>query len=288
MSVMHEYLSFKAENRLNTRVFGDRVRLQRFLRDRLDGIWSERPKFSNGGLLRNYMTGFALGFAYYDCRPTKFCELRCYGLPLAGAFDYNMLRLGVITSESLKTGDPRFLEPLSERLKHLQYLKIGHWGDAAPEQIPVITNLVTQHSNTTFWWYTRKQEIAKAVNDYRLPNLRAYLSLDPNTCYPSSANYPYGITYFFGDGLRHEKHEEILRDRRLVALFVQKKGASLEDPLDYGVESHPKLCEEKRLVISGVETHEMCLSCVGRCRYGTPGEIAEQEDWRGGHEMESS
>ena len=278
MSVKDEYLRFKTDNRLNTRLFDHRTLLQSFLRDRLESIWDEKPRFSNGGLLHNHMTRFAIGFAYYDCRPSEFCRTHCYGLALAGAFDYNMFRLAVLTSESLRTGDPRFLGPLSKQLRNLKCVKVGHWGDAVLEQVPVVAKLVKENPNTTFWWYTRKQEIALEANKCDLPNLRAYLSLDPTTDYPASSEYPYGITYFFGDGLRHARHQDILEDRRLVALFAYKRGRSIENPGDYGVGSHPKLCEEKRLVVSGAKTSEMCLSCVGRCRFRAPDLSDEQQN----------
>jgi len=267
MSVKDDYLKFKADNDLKTNRFKDRVLLQEFLRDRLGDIWRENPSFNNNGLFCNYMTQLAIGFAYYDCRPSQFCKTRCYGLPIAGIHDYYMLRLGVITSESLKTGDPRFLKPLFKGVKNLKCLKIGHWGDAVLEQIPSVARLVAANSATTFWWYTRKQEIAQAVNECDLPNLRAYLSLDPTTKYPSCSEYPYGITYFFGDCLRHPRHQEVLSDPRLVALFPLKRGKSVENPGAYGVESHPKLCEEKRFLAMGFKKDDMCLHCVGRCRY---------------------
>ena len=104
MTVKEEYLAFRNRNNLNTAKFSDRVRLQHFLKERLDRIWSERPKFNNGGLLSNYMTGYAIGFAYYDCKPTSFCQSRCYGLRISGLHDYFMLRLSVITSEHATTG----------------------------------------------------------------------------------------------------------------------------------------------------------------------------------------
>jgi hypothetical protein len=271
MSVKEEYLSFKTANNLKTNIFEDRVKLQRFLKSRLENIWSEKPKFTNGGLFNNYMTRLAIGFAYYDCRPTSFCKVRCYGLPISGINDYYMFRLAVITSEFLKTGDPRYLRPLSEKLSNLSYVKIGHWGDAVLEQVPVIANIAKEKPNVTFWWYTRKIEIAKAANehanDLNLHNLRAYLSLDPDTNYPSSKEYPYGITYFVGDFRRHEKHQDILNDHRLVAIFPKKKGGSVEDPKYYGVETHPKLCEEKKFLALGSKGHEMCFSCIGRCRF---------------------
>ena len=72
MSVKNEYLTFKSDQGLKTGRFEDRVLLQKFLRDRIEDIWGEKPQFSNGGLLKNHMTGFAIGFAYYDCRPTAF------------------------------------------------------------------------------------------------------------------------------------------------------------------------------------------------------------------------
>lgn len=73
MTVKEEYLSFRDNNndKLDTAIFSDRVKLQLFLKERLVRIWSERPKFTNGGLLSNYMTGYAVGFAYYDCKPTS-------------------------------------------------------------------------------------------------------------------------------------------------------------------------------------------------------------------------
>jgi uncharacterized protein with HEPN domain len=83
-----------------------------------------------------------------------------------------------------------------KKLRTLKYLKIGHWKDAVQEQIPVIANLATENQGTEFWWYTRKQEIALAVNECLLPNLRGYLSLDPTTKYRSYEEYPYGTLTF--------------------------------------------------------------------------------------------
>ncbi len=270
MSVKNEYLAFREHNQLKTSSFNDRVRLQYFLRDRLQQIWAEGPKFSNGGLLSNYMTGLALGFAYYDCSPTSFCKTRCYGLPISGLHDYYMLRLGVVTSESLKTGDQRYLDALRNHLRglNLRCLKVGHWGDAVPEQVPHISQLVTEFPLTTFWWYTRKREIAIAVNELGIPNLRAYLSLDPSAAYPASTEYKFGMTYLFGDGIRHKNHSDILKDKRLVAVFPLKKGRSVEDPKEVGIWQHPKMCIEKMLLArTGAKGQTLCLSCSGRCNF---------------------
>ena len=270
MTVKEEYLSYRNSNNLNTAKFSDRLRLQFFLQQRLDRIWSERPKFTNGGLLSNYMTGYAVGFAYYDCRPTSFCQNRCYGLRISGLHDYYMLRLSVITSESLKNGDRRYLEQVDTFIKknNLRCLKIGHWGDAVIEQVLHVANLVKENSPTVFWWYTRKKEVALAVNRLELPNLRAYLSLDPMTEYPGEADYPYGFTYLFGDGMKHANHLDILQDSRLVALFPLKIGRHIEDPEKLGIGDHPRLCIEKRLSAqSGIDVNEFCLSCYGRCNF---------------------
>ena len=270
MSVKEEYLSFKKSNNLKTNLFKDRVVLQNFIKDRLEYIWREKPNFSNGGLLSNYMTRYAIGFAYYDCRPTAFCVERCYGLPIAGMHDYFMLRLGVITSESFKNGDRRFIGVLTDKLKELnpKCLKIGHWGDATLEQIPRFVALVKEIKYTKFWWYTRKIEIASAINSHGLPNLKAYLSLDPSTLYPSKIEYPYGITYLFGDGLYHNTHDEILNDERLIAVFPLKKGKHIEDPREYRLSHHQRICEEKRIMATtGGKANEVCLTCSGRCNY---------------------
>ncbi len=270
MSVKEEYLDYRRSNDLKTADFSDRVKLQTFLRERLDKIWAEKPKFTNGGLLSNHMTGFALGFAYYDCRPTAFCRTRCYGLSISGLYDYYMLRLSVITSESLKNGDSRFLSEVIQFIKsrNLKCLKIGHWGDAVIEQVQQIATLVKENSLTAFWWYTRKKEIALAVNQLELPNLRAYLSLDPMTEYPLETDYPYGFTYLFGDGIKHPNHPDIVQDRRLVALFPLKIGRHIEDPEKLGIGNHHHLCEEKRLSPkSRVHASQFCLSCFGRCNF---------------------
>lgn len=270
MTVAEEYLSFKRDSGLLPGKFSDRAKLQLFLRDRLERIWSEGLNFSHGGLQQNYMTGFSLGFAYYDCRPTPFCRTRCYGLPLGGVFDYNMLRLGVITSESLKTGDGRFLSLIRAQLRKLSLacLKIGHWGDAIPEQVPSIAEMATAFPSTKFWWYTRKQEVATTVNHLKLKNLRCYLSLDPDTLYPSKQEYPYGITYLYQNGHFHEQHDAILRDERLVAVFSMKKGQSVEDPADVGLATHPRICIEKKWKAERHTRGELlCLHCTGRCNF---------------------
>lgn len=270
MSVKDEYLIYRDSRGLKTNRFSHRVILQNFLKDRLEQIWDERPNFSNGGLLTNYMTRYAIGFAYYDCKPTPFCKERCYGLPISGLHDYYMLRLGVITSEAFKKGDLRFIDILYKKVGELRLkrLKIGHWGDAVLEQVPNIANLVRNLPNTTFWWYTRKKNIAIAANQLQIDNLRVYLSLDPSSDYPSHKEYPYGITYLFGDGEYHNGHDDILEDDRLVAIFPLKKGKHIEDPADYGVVDHPKICKEKYLMAkSGRKDTEICLSCSGRCNF---------------------
>ncbi len=261
---------FKNANRLKTHIFKDRVRLQQFLRDRIDDIWAEKPRFENGGLFKNHMTGFAVGFAYYDCKPTRFCEEWCYGLPLNSPNDYFMFRLAVITSESFRTGDARFLNVLKAQLRSLNppCLKFGHWGDATLNQIPHAARLVAEFPKTTFWWYTRKREIAMAVNELQFPNLRGYLSLDPCTDFPTSSEYPYGITYLVGNGQLLSNHDSILTDKRLVAVFLRKHGNTIDDPRSYGVADHPRLCEEKKWFSEHHSKGEfMCLSCPGRCNY---------------------
>ena len=266
MSVKNEYLDFKQENCLNPASFTDRVKLQAFLRNHLEEIWEENPSFTNSGLFKNHMTGLAIGFAYYDCAPSSFCKTRCYGLTVAGIYEYFMLRLGVLTSESLKSADPRFLRPLSAKVRTLECLKIGHWGDAVPAQVPVLAKVAETNPRTAFWWYTRKREVAVAVNRYDLKNFHAYLSLDPSTSYPSYNEYPWGFTYFCGDGQQHICHEDILNDPRLVAIFLLKKRGRIETPSNQRLLSHPKLCAEKSLELDKHRRENMiCRTCVGRC-----------------------
>jgi hypothetical protein len=181
-----------------------------------------------------------------------------------------MLRLSVVTSESLKSDDKRYRDALIRELAkgHLQCLKIGHWGDAVSEQVPHIAEIVESFPSITFWWYTRKKEVALSVNQLGLKNLRAYLSLDPNTLYPTSAMYPFGITYLYGENIFHEDHDQIIKDARLVAIFSLKKGKVPKDPDDAGLASHPRICIEKKWKAEKHKRGElMCLSCRGRCNF---------------------
>ncbi len=267
MNVKEKYLNYRNGNNLKVGKFNDRVKLQHFLRDNLDAIWNENPKFTYGGLIRNNMTEYAIAFAYYDCRPTQFCRTRCYGLRISGIHDYYMLRLGVLTSESLKTGDSRYLNPVMDKIRSLNYIKIGHWGDATLEQIPVLESIISNNPNTTFWWYTRKIEIALAANALGLSNLRCYLSLDPTSKYPAREEYSYGITYTLGDGLLHEEHDQIINDNRLITIFPKKKGKSIENPIVYGIENHSKICKEKKMESSRKKDFWICHSCCGRCNF---------------------
>lgn len=272
MSVKEDYMAYKNQQTLRPGDFHDRRKLQSFLRNRLDEIWQEGFTFSNGGLFSNYMTRYALGFAYYDCRPSSFCKEKCYGLPLGSVSDFNMLRLSVVTSESLKTGDNRYMNAVIQQLRKepLECLKIGHWGDAVPEQIPNVAEIVRMFPSMTFWWYTRKKEIAMKVNQLGMKNLRAYLSLDPDpkTPYPNSDEYPYGITYVCGENHQHPRHDDIINDIRLVAIFSLKKGKAVEDPVKMGLANHPRICIEKK---RKAQTHRrgelLCLACRGRCNF---------------------
>ena len=261
MKVLEEYKAYRRREGLNPSRFQDRIILQLFLRDRVEAIWREKPRLSHGGLFRNHMTGLAMGFAYYDCRPTGFCRERCYGLALSGIFDYHMLRLAVLTSESLKRRDPRYLRPLHRTLGSLSHLKVGHWGDAVPEQLPALMDLVLHHPRVVFWWYTRKEEIARLGNELGLPNLRVYLSLDPTSPIPPRERYPHGFTYLFSASVPHPREKEILGDSRLVALFGLKRWGRMETHMD-----HPKMCPES-LLKRGDKGELICLRCQGRCNY---------------------
>jgi hypothetical protein len=279
MTVQEEYLAFKKRSALSTRRFEDRVRLHRFLQANIKRLWAEMTSFSSGGLFSNDMTEYALGFAYYDCRPTRFCRERCYGLAIAGAFDFNMFRLAVLTSESLKTGDQRYLGVLIPAVRKLRCLKIGHWGDAVLDQVPVVADVAKECSGTTCWWYTRKLEIAMSVNALGVPNLQAYLSIDPSTSYPSPSAYPFRLTYVFGDGQRHPEHDRILSDSRLAAIFLLKRGGKVQDPDDERVLHHPKLCREKLIARVGGCTQGICLTCRRRCNFQQD-DIPKEEEGR--------
>ncbi len=181
-----------------------------------------------------------------------------------------MLRLGVLTSEAFKTADARFITVLKRQLQGLDQpaIKIGHWGDATLEQVPNVASFAGEFPKISFWWYTRKIEIATLVNRLGQKNLRSYLSLDPTTHFPSASEYPFGITYLFGHGSFHCEHDTILADERLVAVFPLKKGHVIEDPAMNGIADHPKLCEEKRwLATHYTKGDTLCLSCSSRCNF---------------------
>ncbi len=267
-----EYIAYKHSENLSPTDFNDRVKLQLFLRDRIDKIWNENPQLSNGGLFKNKMTGYAIGFAYYDCNPSRYCRRYCYGLSTSGVYDYNMLRLAVITSESLKgTGNYKYIFTLRKFIKdnQLKHIKIGHWGDVVKEQVPIIIQKIVDYfPKVTFWWYTRKLEIAQEINSNLSDNLRAYLSLDPYTNYPSIEQYPNGITYLFDKSCFHSEHKNILQDKRLVAVFALKRGNHIEDIDEYSINKHIKACIEKEFFLKTRNHGEkFCLQCEGRCNF---------------------
>jgi hypothetical protein len=267
-TLKEEYMHFKRERSLGKARLTDIMQRQWWLRENYNRMVVEERPPANAGLFSNVMSGLALGFAFYDCRPTPWCSENCYGLHIGGVFDYNMLRLSVMVSESLRISDPRILGPLAQEIRSLQVLKIGHWGDAELEQLPNLLDMVAEARNTQCWWYTRKPEIAAAVNECHLPNVRAYLSLDPSSTYPDRREYPYGFTYVFGRDSRHPRHEEILSDERLVAVFPRKKGVKAEDPGALGVAKHNRICIEKMLRTGGRQEREgICLRCRGRCNF---------------------
>jgi len=49
------------------------------------------------------------------------------------------------------------------RKSEIRTLRIRHWGDAVPIQIPHISEIVCELPGIRIWWYTRKKEIAIAV-----------------------------------------------------------------------------------------------------------------------------
>jgi hypothetical protein len=128
-------------------------------------------------------------------------------------------------------------------------VRLSGSGDLLPAHIPNLIRLASACHETRFWGMTRKPEIARAINNARLPNLRILVTVDA-TSPKRTWDYPGTLCY----GPRHPDDQVPKNDRRILTVFP----AHYAGKVGKNVPRDPRDCPAVWHDVSG------CSAC-GRC-----------------------
>jgi hypothetical protein len=190
-----------------------------------------------------------------NCRPTPTCMKVCYAI-CESCVPHNCHRKWACVDEMLRraSADPTgeresaFLAQLTAECQKTGVVRLLSHGDLSPEHLPALRRVVEAASQTVFFGFTRKTEIATAVAAWRLANLALHLSIDRDRGAPEDFS---GTTAY----LRMTADEPVGPSRVIVAF-------------DHHINGRPQFRSKNTLRCPGyddkIDTEPVCLSCQ-RC-----------------------
>lgn len=191
----------------------------------------------------NSKTGVSLNLPVLNCRPSAKCAKSCYACTGPISFG-NSIRKALVVDQKLKRGD---IDRLAEECARRDNVRLCGSGDLTPEQVPHIIKLAQRCPGTVFWGFTRKVQIAKAING-RAKNLSVILSFDGSSRDQKFKGYRGRLA--FGPRL---PGDEVPKDRRLLVVFPEH----IHGQTTKGVERHKLDCPTSR----GAEHDNACEKC---------------------------
>jgi hypothetical protein len=194
----------------------------------------------------NHKTGASVNLPVLNCRPTKRCAAACYACvgPIAWC---NSLRKALAVDLALRKGE---VEGLVWECRRLQDLRLNGSGDMSLAHVPAVLELARKCPATLFWGFTRRREVAEAVNQH-LKNLSLIVSFDATSADRELAGCECPLAF----GPRRPR-DEVPNDRRIIVVFPEHHvGHTIP-----GVPLHPKDCPATR----GAERTNACQRCQ-RC-----------------------
>ena len=194
-------------------------------------------------LSSNHKTGTSINLPVINCKPTRRCAAACYAC--VGPISWgNSIRKALAVDAVLRSGE---LEGLIWECRRLRDVRLNGSGDMTLEHVPALLELAQACPGTVLWGFTRRRQVAEAVNDVRR-NLSLIVSFD--TTSPAGELDGYDGPLAFGP---RRPRDRVPDDRRIVTVFPEHRiGHTMR-----GVPFHPKDCPATR----GAQRLMACARC---------------------------
>jgi hypothetical protein len=180
----------------------------------------------------------------HHCRPTARCSHDCYAKRGPQAWPLPV-RKHAWLSDYLAGRD---ISRLVNECRSRTSVRLSGSGDLLPAHIPNLICLAKACHETKFWGMTRKVEIARAINNARLPNLRILVTVDATS---PKETWDYKGTLCFGP--RHSD-DKVPRDKRILTIFPAHYSGLVAKGMPRDARDCPAVWHDVR----------GCLEC-GRC-----------------------
>ncbi len=194
-------------------------------------------------LSTNRKTAVSINLPVRNCKPTRRCAAACYACegPIAWK---NSIRKALAVDAALKRGE---IEGLIWECRMLQGVRLCGSGDMTLEHVPAILKLADACSDTTFWGFTRRREVAEEINGQHV-NLSVIVSFDTTSRKKELRGYKGPLA--FGPRAARDKVPD---DQRIMVVFPEHHaGHTIPN-----VPPHPKDCPATR----GMDRRHACQRC---------------------------
>jgi hypothetical protein len=162
-------------------------------------------------LSTNRKTGTSINLPVLNCRPTRRCAAACYACegPIAWA---NSVRKALVVDSLLRTGD---ITAFVWECRYRRDVRLNGSGDMTLAHVPAVVALAESCPHTVFWGFTRRREVAEAVNGRRR-NLSLIVTFDATTPRGALRGYEGPLAY----GPRGPA-DVVPASRRIVVVFPE-------------------------------------------------------------------
>jgi len=194
-------------------------------------------------LSTNRKTAVSINLPVRNCKPTRRCAAACYACegPIAWK---NSIRKALAVDAALRKGE---IEGLIWECRMLQGVRLCGSGDMTMDHVPAILKLAEACPNTTLYGFTRRREVAEAING-KLVNISLIVTFDTTSRDKKLQGYEGPLAF----GPRRPG-DEVPDDPRIIVVFPEHHAGHTIP----GVPEHPKDCPATR----GMSRHHACQRC---------------------------
>jgi len=194
-------------------------------------------------LSTNRKTAVSINLPVRNCKPTRRCAAACYACegPIAWK---NSIRKALAVDAALRKGE---IEGLVWECRMLQGVRLCGSGDMTLDHVPAVIRLAEACPDTTFWGFTRRREVAEAINGGHV-NLSVIVTFDATS--PEGELRGYEGPAAFGP---RTSRDIVPDDQRIMVVFPEHHaGRTIAN-----VPEHPKDCPATR----GMNRRHACQRC---------------------------
>ncbi len=166
-------------------------------------------------LSTNRKTAVSINLPVRNCKPTRRCAAACYACegPIAWT---NSVRKALAVDAALRKGE---IEGLIWECRMLQGVRLCGSGDMTLDHVPAVLRLAEACPDTTFWGFTRRREVAEAVNGQQA-DLSLIVTFDATS--PDRELQGYEGPLAFGPSTPRDKVPD---DQRIIVVFPSPRNS---------------------------------------------------------------